>query len=136
MYQDAILTSSGVLRYSLESGQHRLVVEVDRELARYYRSLIPKWIDTNKPKYSAHISVVRKEVPIELDHWGKYEGQPAMFHYSPIVHCDEVYLWLNCFSTQLEEIRVELGLPIHSEYTRPPNWFWCFHLTIGNFKKS
>lgn len=128
-------TSIGTLHYSV-GHSHSLRVNIDQGIMLYYRALIPKSISTNKPMYEAHISVVRKETPVHLDHWEKYEGHEVEFQYEPIVRFGEVYCWLNCFSVRLEEIRVELGLAVHSLYTLPPEGFKkCFHSTIGNFKE-
>lgn len=87
--------------------------------------------------HAAHITVVRKEkeVPVRLEHWGKYEGQPVEFLYSPIVHCGKIYYWLHAFCKRLEDIRLELGLPVVSQWTLPPEGFRkAFHITIGNSK--
>jgi hypothetical protein len=85
--------------------------------------------------YPAHISVVRKEVPPVLSAWEKYQNEPINFNYSPEIHFGSVYIWLNVFSTELEAIRRELGLPVSSQYTLPPEGFVkCFHCSIGNFK--
>lgn len=143
-----LLSSSGTLHYSLDGGltkdqaehyegQPRLVVEVDPELARYYRSLIPKWIETNKPRWPAHITVVRpfKEKPPNMEPWGKYQGEVVEFKYQNLLHTGKVYFWINVFCKRLEEIRAELGLPVTSEFTRPPEGFLkCFHCTIANCK--
>lgn len=129
--------SSGPLRYSQGNFGYRLVVDVDKELAEYYRSLIPKWISTNKQMYPPHITVVRcyKELPVNLKPWGKYEGEIINFQYENIVHSGKVYFWLNVFCKRLEVVRAELGLPVTSEYTRPPEGYLkCFHCTIGNIK--
>jgi len=129
--------SSGILRYSQGEFGYKLVVEIDKQLSEYYRSLIPKWIQTNKQAYKPHITACRcyKETPVNLEHWGKYEGEEVFFKYSPIVHFGKVYCWLNIFCKRLEEIRAELGLPVSSEYTRPPEGFLrCFHSTLGNTK--
>jgi hypothetical protein len=47
-----LFTSTGILRYSHNDEYgYRLVMDVDRDLANYYRGLIPKWIKTGpKPK--------------------------------------------------------------------------------------
>ena len=114
---------------------HKLIVEIDPNIAAFYRSLIPKWHDWNVPLYPSHISVVRKEEIPNLDLWGKHEGEEVKFLYSPIVQMGKVYFWLNVFCKRLEEIRVELGLPVSSPYTRPPEGFQkCFHTTIANNK--
>jgi hypothetical protein len=85
--------------------------------------------------YAAHISVVRKEHPPNLGIWGQHEGEIVEFFYHPHVYSSELYFWLNVFSKRLEEIRLELGLPVSSPYTLPPCGFdKCFHTTIANSK--
>lgn len=130
-----LFKSTGRLKYDMAEYGYKLIVEADRGLAAYYKSLIPKWIETKPQKYPAHISVVRKEAPSNLEVWGKYDGESIEFTYSNIVHRGQVYFWLNVFCTRLEEIRLELGLPVSSEYTKPPDgWVKCFHLTLANCK--
>jgi hypothetical protein len=130
--------STGILRYtSNKDSFYRLALEVDQELSNYYRSLIPKWVDVSRPRWPAHITIVRpeKETPIHLDSWGKYEGEELDFLYAPEVQQGKIYFWLNAFCQKLENIRLELGLPVRSEYTLPPEGFKkCFHITIGNCK--
>lgn len=129
-------TSVGTIHYS--KNDHvgfKLFVSVDFNLAAYYRHLIPKYIDVQPQMYKPHISVVRKEIPNNIEHWGKYEGEKVNFEYENIVRFGTVYCWLNCFCVQLEKIRAELGLSISSQYTQPPEGFQkCFHITLGNFK--
>lgn len=129
--------SSGPLRYSRTSdGGYKLIVEVEKDLAEFYRSLIPKWITVNRQMYPPHISVVRKEVPPKLELWGKHEGEEIKFAYSNHIYNGEVYWWINAFSERLEQVRLELGLPVSSQYTRPPSdrWIRCFHITLANRK--
>jgi hypothetical protein len=128
--------SSGILRYShAGDAGFKLIVEIDPGIAAFYRALIPKYIKTNPQKYDPHISVVRKEHTVNMDFWGKYEGESVDFEYDSHIHHGKVYWWLNVFSARLEEIRAELGLPVSSEYTRPPEgYIKCFHTTIGNTK--
>jgi hypothetical protein len=72
-----------------------------------------------------------------MEVWGKYEGQEIDFSYENVIHSGTVYYWLNAFSTKLEEIREELGLPVSSQYTLPPEGFVkCFHITIANQKDA
>ena len=86
--------------------------------------------------YDAHISVVRKEEPIHVEYWGRYEGQEVEFRYGHKIYHGEVYWWLNCWCERLEEIRLELGLPVDSPYTRPPDGFAkTFHTTVANSKQ-
>lgn len=132
-----LFQSIGVLHYSHNDNYgYRLVMDVDQGIADFYRSMLPKWIDRKPQRYGAHVSIVRKEVPVNLDVWGKHEGQEIEFSYSNMVQTGIVYFWLNVFCKRLEEIRVELGLPVSSEYTLPPEGFVkCFHMTIGNSKR-
>lgn len=132
---DSLYPSIGTFHYS--SDGCALKVLVDPELAAYYRALIPKWKNVKCPRWPAHITVVRqgKEIPTIMEPWGKYEGNTVEFFYSPVVHFGKVYYWLNVFCVRLEEIRRELGLPVRSEYTIPPEGFVkCFHMTLGNSK--
>ena len=128
--------STGTLHYSTGEVGYRLVLNIDQGLLDYYRSLIPKWYVVSRQRYGAHISVVRKETPKVLEHWGKYEGEKIEFFYSNDLQHDHQYWWLNCFSKDLEKIRKELGLPVSSPYTLPPDGFVkCFHSTVGNTKQ-
>lgn len=130
--------SKGPLRYSLtENAGYKLIVEVDPGISSLYRALVPKYIELNPQRYAPHISVVRREVPPNLEAWGKYEGELVDFEYTSHIYNGKVYWWLNAFSERLEAIRVELGLPVSSEYTRPPDGYMkCFHITIGNQKPT
>ena len=131
-----LFTSRGILRYNSDNnGLPKLNVLVDQGISDFYRSLIPKYETARRQMYAAHISVVRKEVPTNWQYWGIYEGEEVEFTYCNIVNRGTVYWWLNAFSKRLETIRTELGLPISSMYTRPPDgWVRCFHITIGNSK--
>lgn len=130
-----MFNSTGILKY--HNNPYKLIVEIDQNICDYYRSLIPKWIKTNRQMYSAHISVVRNEVPVNLEHWGKYEGEEIEFLYENEIKFGAVYCWLNVWCKRLEEIRLELGLPVSSPYTLPPEGFAkCFHSTLGNFKNG
>lgn len=128
--------SIGVLKYSYDKEYgYKLIVSVDPGIALFYRWLIPFWKVANPQRYPAHISLVRKEVPKNLDAWGKHEGRKVKFLYSPDIQYDKNYWWLNVWSKELDEIRSELGLPVDSPYTRPPDGFLrCYHITIANKK--
>lgn len=113
----------------------KLVVNTDKDIGRLYRSLIPKYYRVAPQMYSTHVTLVRNEVPPNLEAWGKYEGQGVSFLYSRIIQNDENYWWLNVFSNKFERIREELGLSKKDQYTLPPESFIStFHLTIGNTK--
>jgi hypothetical protein len=131
---ESFFESKGILHY----GKNNIILAVDQELADYYRSLVPPCIDYNLPLYPAHISVVRKEIPPHLEAWGRHEGEEISFWYSNIIHFGQVYFWLIAFCSRLEDIRRELGLPVASMYTLPPELpegcVRCYHTTLGNFK--
>ena len=136
MDKETLHSSIGVLKYSYDKDYgYKLIVSVDQGIALFYKWLIPLWKVANPQRYPAHISLVRKEIPKNLAAWGKHEGRRIKFSYSPDIQCDSRYWWINAFSTELEEIRVELGLPISSKFTRPPDGYLStFHITIANSK--
>jgi hypothetical protein len=121
--------SIGQLKYSYDP--YKLIVSVDQGIGDFYRSLIPKAHQAQKPLYPSHISVVRNEIP---DSSANYQDQDVEFIYEPYIYNDETYYWLNCFSPHLECIRLELGLPITSQYTRSPDGLHKFHMTLANIK--
>jgi hypothetical protein len=125
--------STGILCYS--DNPYKLVAKIDPDIVDFYRSLIPKSISLNKQAYDPHISIVRKEIPINLQFWGKYEGQAVLFRYSNIVRHGTIYYWLDVYSDKLVRIRLELGLEETTALSRPPDGKRCFHCTIGNLKK-
>jgi len=135
-----LFTATGTLRYSKNPDNYWLVVDCDQEISNYYRSLIPKYYYAQPQKHKAHITVVRsgKEMPVNLQHWRKYEGEQVEYLYDSEVKMGQVYFWLNTFCERLEEIRIELGMTISSEYILPPNcpFAKCFHMTIGNRKSQ
>jgi uncharacterized protein YaeQ len=127
-----MLKSVGNLLYS--DDPYKLIVSVDDEIGKFYRSLVPKYLAVKKPMYPTHISVVRNQMPVNLSAWRKYHEQEIVFDYDSYIYNDELYYWLNAYSKSLEDIRVELGLPSTSKYTRSPDGRHMFHITIGNLK--
>ena len=126
--------ATGKLRYTRG---YWLLLDSDQGIADFYRALMPKSMDVIRPRYEAHITVIRPdtETPQNLDFWRAHEGEIIEFYYEPIIRTGEsgVYYWLNCFSKRLEEIRLELGLPVAAVYTIPPDGFRkCFHMTVAN----
>lgn len=108
----------------------RAIVRVDQGISDFYRSLIPKCYYVKPQMFRAHITVVRnlKERPVNLDKWGKYEGEKIPFLYQNIVENDGPYYFLRVKSPRIEEIRIELGLRKHRDQ------FKGYHITIGNVK--
>lgn len=127
------LTSQGSLEYSVKDGYFRLVVLVDPELHRFFRSLVPKYYTCHPQRYSPHITVVRGERP-KTSAWERHKGELVAFQYDPYLHHDGRYWWFNCFSDRLTTFRLELGLPLSYHLSRPPTGEECFHSTVGNSK--
>jgi len=108
----------------------RMIAEVDQELSEYYRSLIPKYYNVKPQRYKCHITIVRTgiETPTNMEFWGKYQDQKISFSYSPIIQNDGTYFWLDAYSSDIEKIREELGLPKYRKDRKE------YHITIANIK--
>jgi len=128
--------STGILRYSYGHQGPKLILEVDDEIARSARSLLPRAILVQPPRYPAHITVVRNEqIPADrIANWGIYNNNHLDFSYSIDTIIGDIYYWKYAWCDRLVQIRRELGLPDSTEYTRPPDNKQCFHITIGNCK--
>ncbi len=122
-----LFETKGTMRYGHDSYS---VVEVDPELGPYYRSFIPKSVHWNPTRWSPHVTVTMTgmEEISNREAWGKYEGHCFTVRYSPCIMFGASYIWLPAFSEELEEVRLELGLPRHF------NNFQQFHITIANMK--
>lgn len=124
---DELFETTGVLNYGDKSYS---VLNIDPEIGRLYRSFIPKHVHWLPPMWSTHITVTRtgvEKIP-NRKFWGKYYGCKFKIQYSPCIMFGATYIWLPAFSKDLEEIRLELGLPRHF------NSFQQFHITIANMK--
>lgn len=123
--------STGILKYGPKP---RIVVFVDRDLANYYRSFIPKSYKVQPQKYPPHITVVRSkyEKINNLKNWNKYDGETIEFSYSGIIKFDGTYFYLDVQSERLGDIREELGMPRFR--FNDINDKQCYHITIGNLK--
>lgn len=113
---------------------YKLSASVDNEIGNYYRSLIPSYFRINKPRYNSHISIIRNEIPINLNNWKIYQGETFLVKVNNVIHYDELYFWLNVTSKDFENIRLGLGLPRFSECSKPPDDSEFFHITIANMK--
>lgn len=129
-----MFTSSGVLRYSHDP--IKLIVEVDPGISKFYFSTIPKYLGVSKPMWDSHISVVRNVIPPDMSAWEKHAGREVSFEYENWVYNDELYYWLNVWSTDLEEVRRELGLKPYGDVTCSPDDRHRFHITLGNLKNT
>ena len=117
--------------------QSKVVAWVDEELSRYYRSLIPKTKCVQPQMYPAHITVVRSypiEIVLNWTAWGKYKGKTITFDYNGKILYEYPYYYLEAWSQELNDIRIELGLPeFRILRAKMVN---CFHITIANVKDN
>jgi len=118
--------SIGVIKYSdNDFGVH---VECEQDFIMYYRSMLPKNIKLNMPRYAPHITVVRNETIPRFNNWKRYHGQILSFEYSLEVANNDIYWWLPVKCDTIGRLRVGLGL------TYSPPWDNGLHITIGNTK--
>lgn len=131
--------SRGRIKYDPPRGQMTkktkwwAVLNVDREITRYYRWWVMNrfWINLHQPSWDAHVSIIRGEKPEDhLMHlWKKYDGHWVDFEYSHNVRRSgdtnidrpDHYWFVEVRCPFLKQIREELN--------RPSNW--SLHLTIG-----
>lgn len=131
----AWFSATGIVQYfDGNERPHKAWALVDQELARFYRSLIPKHYAVQPQRYPAHISFVRKIRPANLEVWGKHEGLVVSFQYENVIYNDEIYWWLNAVSPDIEKIRNELGMPPVGPTTWSPDGRHRFHISIANTK--
>lgn len=126
--------SIGLLRYSIGGEGPRLVVEVAPDISRLARSLIPRSFLAQGTRYPPHITVVRNEDVADHPAWMKRDGDSIQFSYSSMIYNDEVYFWHRVHSDLILDVRVELGLPLHTDFTRAPDGHESFHITVANRK--
>ena len=107
-------------------GNKNIVVDIDKGIYFFYRSLIPKAIRPNPQKYNPHISVVRNEDVLLINRWKDDDGKFITFQYDTTIHNCDKYFWINVYSKDIEDVRVNLGLP--------PVRYSSFHITLGNLK--
>ena len=111
------------------------VLELDKEITRYYRWWIEKELHIHslvQPAWDAHISIIRGEEPADnLKHlWKKYDGKVVEFKYEH--NPETVGPKVNRNSTDTVwtlRIRDPFLLSIRSELGRPSNW--NLHLTVA-----
>lgn len=106
--------SVGVLRYTHTPGHsHKLILACDQAIMDYYRGLLPPWKKANPQRYTAHVSVVRHELPVNLAEWGRHEGEEVPFKYTGQVFFGRVYCWLNVFVRGSKRSDWNSGCPDH-----------------------
>ncbi len=111
--------------------QYWCVLQLPEDLIGLYQYFLraEKHIHMNMPAWGAHCSIVRGKQPDEAHQhlWGKYQYRRIKIRFRPeIIKVKDSkkpgsFYIINFCSTELNDIREELGLPRHPE----------FHFTIG-----
>ena len=127
--------TSGLLSCSDIPGE-RMSLDADQGIMDLYRWLMQRYgIRSNKPRFNAHVSVIRNEQIANEFLWKDLHGQEIQFSFSPEVFHDQTYFWLAVAAPQLSEIRKSLGLAATKfGVTFSPDGCHAFHLTLGNMK--
>jgi len=124
---------SGVLEYGPGT---RVVAWLDPEIMNYYYRLIPKCKYATKQRHPTHVTVIRDrwELPINDSAWKKYDGKMVYIEYASGIQYKDPYFFLNAYSDDLVNLRLELGLPAYR--ITPFMEFDSFHITIANTKHA
>lgn len=153
-------TSTGIIRYDPYRGNMSkkidwwAVLEVDKEITRYYRYWINKMVfnplelnhdginskaaakypytKLQQPAWDAHVSIIRGEKPRkDLTHlWKKYDGMKLEFQYrhNPRYSGDTTGDG-RPDNFWFVEVNCPTLMAIRTELKRPTNW--SLHLTVG-----
>ncbi len=104
--------------------QHLLKIEMQRQC---------RYLVIDKPAWNTHVSVVRGEEPTIAGIWGKHARRKIKIDYEPIIKTNYLHYWLDAYSSDLEDIREEMGLSrksfVYIDGVKKPIEF---HITIGN----
>ena len=112
---------------------NKTFVQIDSEISKYYISLIPFKI--NKQKYPPHISLIRNEIIPNANYLHSMNNSIINFEYDSYIFNNETYYWLNVYSNELKQIRINCGLcPTKIGVTFSPDEKCAFHITLGNTK--
>ena len=107
------------------------MLEVSPTISDYYYWMVKKHLQLpklNKPFNSPHVTVVAGKYEDATQNllWGKHQGRNIDIAYNSFVEQHDTYFWLEVVSTDLMEIRRELGL---TDTPKHP-----YHITIANLK--
>lgn len=138
---------TGTVRYDperqgLKDKSTCCVIDIDPELANYYRYMVNKryGISLIKPPWREHISVIQQNLDRNSDllkkYWKKYEGLEVTYSYYPFPrftgdtsnreHYTGRYWFLSAECDLFYKIREELGLKTN----------FAPHITIGKYQKQ
>ncbi len=104
-----------------------IIAKCDDALVEYYRWWFwkEKHIKLMRPKFGAHISIVRgEEEGIKEGNWEvNHDGELITFQYTPDILEVYNYVWLQVYGEDLNKVREKVGLS--REPLKP------FHMTVG-----
>ncbi len=109
--------------------QNWCILQLPKDFANYYQYFLrkEKHLILNNPTFNAHVSIVRGEVPLNIDVWKKYDKKKFYIEYEPEIvsykdpNKEGSFYCIEFESRKLSNIRKELGLKPHK----------LFHITIG-----
>lgn len=105
-----------------------MVAYVEPDLCKYLRTLYHGYTSNvnkiQKPIWSSHISILRKEEPLDKELYMSYQDKIINFHLVKQPATNGFHIWYPVISPEICKIRTSLGLNIFS--------YCSLHLTIGN----
>lgn len=120
------------VKLSNMSNENWIVLQIDRDLARYYQYWLSKHgVQLAPSSWKPHISVVRGE---KMDRrvfsdWMKANGNQITFEYhDEPKRNDRGFIWLDCWSKELNDLRQTLGLYLKRNDR--------FHFTVAKMKEG
>jgi hypothetical protein len=105
-----------------------MIVVPQDDIGEYYRSVYNKEniarIKIQKPRWKAHISIIRGETPIQnIDKWQSFDNTEIDFSYENKIITGKKHIWFNIESEKATEIRKFFGLNEKLAYN--------IHCTLG-----
>lgn len=113
-----------------KTDQYWCIIEIDKEITRYYRYLFKKRFgyDLYSPSFDAHVSLLKGFHTNKMDeNWKHMDGKIVEIQYDSKLYWNEKHVWLNTYCPEYFELR---------EYYNIPEWNTkdFGHLTVGKFK--
>ena len=104
-----------------------LLLQCDKGIVDFYVWLANRYgIPILKgSKYGPHISVVKGELPRNIEFWNSLNGQSAEILYTNQVRVEQGYAFLDVRSEELAEVRRKLGFDTIK---------MSYHLSLGRYK--
>lgn len=133
-----LLQSHGYLTYEADvmkaptnlSDNWIILRGVDGIVNYYQYWLAKRGIAFTSSSWKPHVSVVRGEKMDRklFDKWIKNNGNKIIFEYNDDFRVNNEFIWINCFSKELNDLRRFLGLYVKKDDR--------FHLTLGKINKG